>query len=96
LSELRNQLRTQLGRLTQAVVAGARFFDFDFVVCPRCGSAVDRSRGDETRHCYLCLQEPPPAPTREDTCALVFSLSASIADQLAERDQSCAQLDHVR
>lgn len=80
LSELVNELRTQLGRLTRAVVAGARFFDFDFIVCPRCGSAVDRARGEESDHCYLCLQEPPPAPTREDLIAEQDRVGAQIIE----------------
>jgi hypothetical protein len=95
LSELRNQLRTQLGRLIQAVVAGARFFDFDFVVCPRCGSAVDQSRGDETGHCYLCLQEPPPARTREDLIAEQDRVGAQILETeelISSHEQRAAAL----
>lgn len=80
LSELVNELRTQLGRLTRAVVAGARFFDFDFVVCPRCGSAVDRVRGESSGHCYLCLQEPPPSPAREDLIAEQDRVGAQILE----------------
>ncbi len=79
LSELRNELRTQLGRLTRAVVAGARFFDFDFIVCPRCGSSIDPARGD-SEHCYLCLQEPAPAPTREDLIAEQDRVGAQIIE----------------
>jgi hypothetical protein len=79
LSELANELRTQLARLTRAVVAGARFFDFDFIVCPRCGASVDQSRTDSD-HCYLCLQEPPPTPTREDLIAEQDRVSAQIVE----------------
>lgn len=77
LVELGNELRTQLARLTRAVVADERFFDFDFVVCPRCGAAVESSRADD-RHCYLCLQEPPPAPTRADLIGEQDRVSAQI------------------
>src|SRR5262249_50761262 len=44
LTELRNQLQTQSGRLTRAIVAGETFFDFDFRVCPRCGNEVAHGR----------------------------------------------------
>ena len=90
LSELRNELRTQLGRLTRAVVADERFFDFDFVVCPRCGASVDRSRGSASNSCYLCLQEPPPSPTREDLIAEHDRVGA----QIVETDELIAA--HVR
>lgn len=51
------QLRTQSARLTKAIVAEDYLLDFDFLMCPRCGSEVniDRSRHGE---CYLCLQHP--------------------------------------
>jgi hypothetical protein len=79
LEELSNELRTQLARLTRAIVADERFFDFDFVVCPRCGSALDSNRSDDA-HCYLCLQEPPPAPTREDLIAEQDRVGAQIVE----------------
>lgn len=79
LEELRNELRTQLSRLTRAIVADERFFDFDFVVCPRCGAAVDSARADAD-HCYLCLQDPPPAPSREDLVVEQDRVSAQIVE----------------
>ncbi len=79
LVELGNELRTQLARLTRAVVADERFFDFDFVVCPRCGSTLDSARGD-AEHCYLCLQEPPPAPSRDDLIGEQDRVSAQITE----------------
>lgn len=79
LRELSNELQTQSARLTKAIVAGERFFDFDFVVCPRCGSSVDRGRG-EVGQCYLCTQEPPPAPSREDLIGEQDRLNAQIAE----------------
>lgn len=63
--ELRNQLQTKSGRLTRAIVAGELFFDFDFRVCPRCGSSVDMHRASDG-DCYLCLQPEPTALTRDD------------------------------
>lgn len=64
LTRLGNQLETQSSRLTRAIVAETRLLDFEFVVCPRCGSAVDDGRGDAQR-CRLCLQ--PPARTDDRT-----------------------------
>jgi hypothetical protein len=57
LDELHQTLATQSDRLTRAIVADEWLVDFDFVVCPRCGSGVDATRTSED-HCYLCLQEP--------------------------------------
>jgi hypothetical protein len=79
LTELRNELRTQLARLTRAIVADERFFDFDFVVCPRCGSTLDRTRSSEAQ-CYLCLQTPAPALTRGDLIAEQDRISAQIVE----------------
>ncbi len=57
LNDLRAALEAQSRRLTRAIVADEWLVDFDFLVCPRCGSEVraDRTSPD---HCYLCLQEP--------------------------------------
>jgi hypothetical protein len=55
LQDLRKQLQSQSARLTRAIVADEWLVDFEFVVCPRCGAAVDDHRTD-AGHCYLCLQ----------------------------------------
>lgn len=57
LEDLHATLEAQSRRLTRAIVADEWLVDFDFLVCPRCGSevAAERSSAD---HCYLCLQEP--------------------------------------
>lgn len=57
LGDLRASLDAQSRRLTRAIVADEWLVDFDFMVCPRCGTevAAERSIAD---HCYLCLQEP--------------------------------------
>jgi hypothetical protein len=66
LRDLRTQLKSQIGRLTRAIVAEEWLVDFDFVVCPRCGTDVNPDRVSG-RHCYLCLQEPtPPTATRDN------------------------------
>jgi hypothetical protein len=57
LGDLHQTLSTQSGRLTRAIVADEWLVDFDFMVCPRCGSGVEATRTDDTR-CYLCLQQP--------------------------------------
>ena len=57
LEELQATLSTQSQRLTRAIVADEWLVDFDFVVCPRCGTGVEAERADAV-HCYLCLQEP--------------------------------------
>lgn len=59
------QLQTQSTRITRSVVAGEHLLDFDFITCPRCGSAVAEDRGGPNT-CYLCLQEPSPQMARED------------------------------
>lgn len=57
LDGLLQTLTTQSDRLTRAIVADEWLVDFDFVVCPRCGTGVQASRSKDD-HCYLCLQEP--------------------------------------
>ena len=60
------QLRTQSARLTKAIVANEYLLDFEFVMCPRCGSDVGTDRASDG-HCYLCLQRPHESSVgRED------------------------------
>lgn len=61
LESLSVQLEAQRKRLTKAAVAQNRLLDYDFLLCPRCGTNLDHER----RHrevldgrCYLCLQIP--------------------------------------
>jgi hypothetical protein len=82
LTELRNQLETQSARLTRAIVAGEAFFDFDFLVCPRCGNQVAKDRVAEG-HCYLCTQPEPTVQQRED----LVREQARIAAQIAETEE---------
>ncbi|MCS3632445.1 putative nucleic acid-binding Zn-ribbon protein [Salinibacter ruber] len=53
--ELLNQLKTQVKKMSKSMVAGELLVDFDFEVCPRCGSEVSSTRS-ENGECYLCLQ----------------------------------------
>lgn len=57
LRDLMSALKAQSKRLTRAIVAGEWLVDFDFIVCPRCGSGLEASRSEQ-KHCYLCFQEP--------------------------------------
>jgi len=59
------QLQTQSSRLTKSIVAGHYLLDFDFLVCPRCGSTIQPSRS-EPEICYLCLQQTEPQVTQDD------------------------------
>lgn len=65
LTDLHRQLSSQSARLTRAIVADEWLVDYDFVVCPRCGNDVHAARTDPSL-CYLCLQEPRPAPSRAE------------------------------
>lgn len=66
LNELISQLKTQSARLTRSIVAEEYLLDFDFLICPRCGSSVAEDRVGDSGHCYLCLQEPELDLTRDD------------------------------
>ena len=79
LEDLYQTLSTQSERLTRAIVADEWLVDFDFVVCPRCGTSIDASRSDDA-HCYLCLQEPHQTDSHD---ALVVE-QERIASQIVE------------
>ena len=65
LIQLLAQLETQSNRITRSIVAGNYLLDFDFVLCPRCGSDLNNKRVHEDT-CYLCLQHPESKITRDD------------------------------
>ncbi|MEV4201091.1 hypothetical protein [Micromonospora globbae] len=82
LKDLRRQLSHQSARLTRAIVADEWLVDFDFIVCPRCGNDIEAAR--TTPHlCYLCLQEPRPAPSQ----AQLLTEQDRIASQISETDE---------
>ncbi|MGN9889820.1 hypothetical protein [Micromonospora sp. L31] len=81
LNDLRRQLSSQSARLTRAIVADEWLVDFDFIVCPRCGNDVDAARIDP-HLCYLCLQEPRPAPSQGQ----LLTEQDRIASQISETD----------
>ncbi|MGI5214941.1 hypothetical protein [Plantactinospora sp. CA-290183] len=82
LSDLRRQLSSQSARLTRAIVADEWLVDFDFIVCPRCGNDINAARTDP-HLCYLCLQEPRPAPAQ----AQLLTEQDRIASQINETDE---------
>lgn len=79
LRELRNELEAQTARLTKAIVAGDRLFDFDFRMCPRCGTGVNPERADE-QHCYLCLQPLGDSTTPEQLAGELDRVNAQILE----------------
>ncbi|MGE3327927.1 MAG: hypothetical protein AB7N61_21250 [Acidimicrobiia bacterium] len=82
LEDLRASLAAQSQRLVRAIVADEWLVDFDFVVCPRCGTAVREDRVDEA-HCYLCLQVPHQTAARE---SLILE-QERIASQIVETEE---------
>lgn len=66
LRALQAQLRAQSSRLTRSIVADENLSDFDFVICPRCGSSVKAERAEEPADCYLCLQPKQKTLSRQD------------------------------
>ena len=85
LRDLAKQLEAQSGKLTRSVVSHKHLTDFEFVVCPRCGTALasDRSSADV---CYLCFQEP----------SLEFSRETLIKEQGAVEQQLTEAQDLFR
>ena len=100
LRDLERTLAAQSQRLTRAIVAGEWLVDFDFVVCPRCGTGVTADRS-ELVHCYLCLQEPQQGDFHDqlvkeqeriasqiiETNELIESRSAEIAHRVASLEK---------
>nr|WP_181852437.1 hypothetical protein [Streptomyces sp. HB202] len=68
LTDLLGQLKSQFSRLTRAIISDEWLVDFDFVVCPRCGSDVEPARA-QANCCYLCLQTPSTGASRESFMA---------------------------
>lgn len=109
LRDLHKQLKSQSARLTRAIVADEWLVDFDFIVCPRCGSSV-RSDRAASPHCYLCLQEEHRGPeSREalikeqervsyqigETEELVQQRGTDVQDLLAMQEDLRAELSQL-
>ena len=99
------QLQTQRSRLTKSIVAGSYLLDFDFLACPRCGSAIQPSRS-EPEICYLCLQPTEPQVTQDDLIKEQDRLERQISEtielvnthsiSIVEIEQTINQLDIER
>lgn len=85
LEDLRASLASQSQRLVRAIVADEWLVDFDFIVCPRCGTAVQADRTDND-HCYLCLQAPHQTAARES----LIREQERIASQIVETEELIA------
>lgn len=79
LADLCRQLSSQSDRLTRALVADEWLVDFDFVVCPRCGSEVNDHR-TSSDHCYLCMQVPQPAISRDQLLVEQSRIKSQVAE----------------
>ena len=79
LRDLARQLEAQSGKLTRSVVSHKHLTDLEFVVCPRCGTALasDRPSADV---CYLCFQEPSLEFSRE----ILIEEQGAVEQQLTE------------
>ncbi|MGC0403360.1 RNA polymerase-binding transcription factor DksA [Streptomyces sp. SAI-126] len=94
LEDLLSQLRSQFSRLTRAVVSDEWLVDFDFVVCPRCGSDVAATRTDHD-HCYLCLQPPQQGASRDAFLAEQDRIMAQVQETeaiIASRKKAITEL----
>lgn len=94
LSDLLKQLKSQFSRLTRAVISDEWLVDFDFVVCPRCGNDISPTRAD-SHHCYLCLQPPLPAKSRDSFLVEQDRIQGQIQETesvISLRNESLAKL----
>ncbi len=79
LTDLKETLSIQSQRFIRAIVADEWLVDFDFVVCPRCGTEVDSNRAT-VEMCYLCGQPPQ----KGDFQAELIKEQERIASQIVE------------
>lgn len=93
LQELRTELEAQTARLTKAIVAGDRLFDFDFRICPRCGASVGPERTD-AEHCHLCMQALSQSTTPEQLAGELDRVNAQIleTDELVSAHEERSRL----
>lgn len=95
LRRLVAQLEAQTERLTRSIVANAMLSDIEFIVCPRCGSAIEASRGDAST-CALCLQTPAGTLTRESLVHEQERIAAQIIETrelIATREKALHRLE---
>ena len=95
LRGLTKQLEAQSDKLTRSIVSHKHLMDLEFVVCPRCGTELDRHRAGQGT-CNLCLQLPSLTFSRdtlvEEQGAIEYQLSES-QDLLRERESRAADLE---
>ncbi|MYU13736.1 hypothetical protein GTZ78_24365 [Streptomyces sp. SID8361] len=94
LTDLLGQLKSQFSRLTRAIISDEWLVDFDFVVCPRCGSDVEPARATDDC-CYLCLQTPSRSSSRESFLAEQDRIVTQIQETesvIASRRESLSSL----
>lgn len=65
LDLLSSQYQSQSIKIAKSISSKKYLGSIEFILCPRCGSHLDKTRIDES-HCYLCLQEPGQEVTREE------------------------------
>lgn len=95
LEDLYQTLSTQSERLTRAIVADEWLVDFDFVVCPRCGTRIEASRSDDV-HCYLCLQEPHQTGSHDALVVEQERIASQIVETKSLIDLREEELDSLR
>jgi len=81
--------------LTRAIVADEWLVDFEFVVCPRCGSEVEQHRA-EVGDCYLCLQAEHKTGAPEALMAEQNRLMSQILETegvIESRERRLVQVD---
>ena len=97
LERLGEQLLAQSRRLTKSIIADQYLVDFDFLRCPRCNSGINSDRGSGGQ-CYLCLQEPAPAVSRQDLEREQQRLDRQLAEThelVASHRQTASTLDRA-
>jgi hypothetical protein len=95
LNDLHRSLSSQWDRLSRAIVAAEWLVDFDFVVCPRCGTPVDDSRTDPD-HCYLCLQTPQQTPSTDGLIVEQERIGSQLAETLELIDLRTSEIGSRR
>jgi hypothetical protein len=95
-SDVISQLESQSAKLTRAIVSGKYFVDMDFILCPRCGTAVDNERSPAGDHCYLCLQVPGPSVGREALVKEQDAVDAQLTEAEGLERSRRHKLDELR
>lgn len=95
LEDLHQTLSTQSERLTRAIVADEWLVDFDFVVCPRCGTGVEAARSDSD-DCYLCLQHPHRTGSQDELIAEQERIASQMVETQSLMDLRAEELQSLQ